>query len=451
MEFVENNSIHQEEWLNLCGIGLGPFNLSLAALLSEAGYKDFHFFEAKNGFNWHPGMMINEATLQVSFLADLVSLIDPKSKYSFLNYLKEHDRIFSFYFLEKNNIPRKEYNHYCQWVCNDLYREKSIISFLSRVKDIEKFKDGFKIYIETKGNEKIVFAKNIVIGVGTSPFIPPCLRELKEKYPDRILHSSDFLNHDINLCKDEITVLGSGQSSAEITLELLKRSEGLNIRNKMYWITRSKYFQPMESSKLGLELFSPKYIEYFYNLDKTIKEKLILSQDALYKGISINTISDIFTTIYNQSIGCEDKRIDLISSSELICVEYNKDKFVMTFNEINEGINYQLKSDVIISGTGYKKTEMNFMRGLSEYVDRDEKNNYIVNNNYEVKYNGNGKIFIQNGEMHSHGVGSPDLGLGAWRAAAIANNLLGYIHFNLPSQTAFQRFGCTDILMEKSV
>jgi lysine N6-hydroxylase len=43
---------------------------------------------------------------------------------------------------------------------------------------------------------------------------------------------------------------------------------------------------------------------------------------------------------------------------------------------------------------------------------------------YRVVHHLNGHIFVQNQEMHSHGVGTPDLGLGAYRAATIINQLL---------------------------
>ena len=50
---------------------------------------DVVLFDARPEFRWHPGMLVDGATLQVPFLADLVSLADPTSRYSFLNYLRE--------------------------------------------------------------------------------------------------------------------------------------------------------------------------------------------------------------------------------------------------------------------------------------------------------------------------------------------------------------------------
>ena len=76
---------------DLIGIGVGPFNLGLACLtdpLRESDGVSGVFLEARDRFDWHPGMLLDDATLQVPFLADLVTMADPTSRWSFLNYLK---------------------------------------------------------------------------------------------------------------------------------------------------------------------------------------------------------------------------------------------------------------------------------------------------------------------------------------------------------------------------
>ena len=83
---------------DLIGVGIGPFNLSLAALLDSKSSSSILFLDKQPEFAWHSGMLLHQTTLQVPFLADLVSMVDPTSKYSFLNYLKEHDRLHKFYF-----------------------------------------------------------------------------------------------------------------------------------------------------------------------------------------------------------------------------------------------------------------------------------------------------------------------------------------------------------------
>ncbi|MGL6129886.1 SidA/IucD/PvdA family monooxygenase, partial [Chryseobacterium artocarpi] len=89
---MENNKTY-----DIIGIGIGPFNLGLAALLEPVETVSALFLDQADGFDWHPGLMLDNATLQVPFMADLVTMADPKSKYSFLNFLKETDRLYKFY------------------------------------------------------------------------------------------------------------------------------------------------------------------------------------------------------------------------------------------------------------------------------------------------------------------------------------------------------------------
>lgn len=52
-----------------------------------------------------------------------------------------------------------------------------------------------------------------------------------------------------------------------------------------------------------------------------------------------------------------------------------------------------------------------------------------------------GRVYVQNAELHTHGVGAPDLGLAAWRSATILNSLTGKDPYPLPGRTAFTTFG----------
>ncbi|MEU0572816.1 SidA/IucD/PvdA family monooxygenase [Nonomuraea sp. NPDC005983] len=105
---------------DLVGVGIGPFNLSLAALCDGAPGLRALFLDAKPAFSWHPGLLLEGTVLQVPFLADLVTMADPTSRWSYLNYLRCHDRMFPFFFSERFHIPRREYDHYCRWVADRL-------------------------------------------------------------------------------------------------------------------------------------------------------------------------------------------------------------------------------------------------------------------------------------------------------------------------------------------
>ncbi|MEV5447989.1 SidA/IucD/PvdA family monooxygenase, partial [Streptomyces sp. NPDC052644] len=62
-------------------VGLGPYNLGLACLTAPLDDLDGLFLEARDEFDWHPGMLLESTRLQTPFIADLVTLADPTSPY----------------------------------------------------------------------------------------------------------------------------------------------------------------------------------------------------------------------------------------------------------------------------------------------------------------------------------------------------------------------------------
>lgn len=77
---------------DLLGIGIGPFNLGLAALCEPINDLSCLFLDAKTEFDWHPGMLINSSRLQTPFMSDLVTMADPTSRFSYLNFAKQTSR-----------------------------------------------------------------------------------------------------------------------------------------------------------------------------------------------------------------------------------------------------------------------------------------------------------------------------------------------------------------------
>lgn len=78
----------QQTKADLIGIGIGPSNLSTAALLDPLKEINSIFFDCKQEFQWFPGMLFPEATIQVSWLKDLVTLVDPTSRHLFLSFCR---------------------------------------------------------------------------------------------------------------------------------------------------------------------------------------------------------------------------------------------------------------------------------------------------------------------------------------------------------------------------
>ena len=282
---------------DLIGVGVGPFNLSLAALLEDQPEVDSVFFDQKPGFDWHKGMLIVGTRLQVPFMADLVTLADPTNRYSFLNYLSEKNRLYPFYFLQRLDIPRREYNDYCQWVADELHNcrfGKKVVEL-----DYDQNEKYYTVTIEdiATNERETHFSKNLVLGTGSTPALPKSFQGLPE---DKVFHTSQFLqNQDRCRKAKSITVIGSGQSAAEVFRELLK--ERMDCQYKLTWITRSKSFLSMEESKLTVEQFSPDYVDYFY---KFLRRKRMKSSNhrTCSTKVSARIPLMIFTIFYMNTL-----------------------------------------------------------------------------------------------------------------------------------------------------
>ena len=105
---------------DLVGIGVGPFNLSLAALLEPVAEMKALFLEQRGQFAWHPDQLLPGARLQTSFLKDLVTPVDPTSRHSFLNYLRARRRFYEFLNADQAAILRAEFADYLAWVAGRL-------------------------------------------------------------------------------------------------------------------------------------------------------------------------------------------------------------------------------------------------------------------------------------------------------------------------------------------
>ena len=445
---IANNSViiffesMNDKIYDLLGVGIGPFNLGLAALIEPVKEIKTVFLEQKPDFQWHPGLILSGTTIQVPFMADLVTMADPCSRFSFLNYLSHQKRLYHFYFWEEFKIYRQEYNHYCQWVAQQL----SSCRFSERVEAINWVENSSPSYFEVRsrhlqtGNTNIYKSKDLVLGIGTNPQIPSCFQGLLNE--ENIFHSSKFLlQRDRCRKAKSITVIGSGQSAAEIFYELLQEQEKYDYR--LEWHTRSSGFFPMEYSKLGLEYFSPDYIHYFYHLPPEKKDKIRSSQNLLYKGMSFIIIAKIYDLLYERSIGENYPKVRLLPLVEVKEVEKTEAGYRLGYSQREQDAYFTHESDCIILATGYEGTIPNFIEGVRGLIQWDSQNRYLVNLDYRLALTQDipNRIFIQNGEIHTHGIGAPDLGLGAYRNSVIINNLQGNTVYPVSRHNVFQEFG----------
>ena len=450
---MTDHSVPVDDVYDLVGVGIGPFNLSLAALCDGVPGLRTLFLDRKPAFSWHPGLLMEGTVLQVPFLADLVTMADPTSRWSYLNYLREHRRLFPFFFSERFHIPRREYDHYCRWVAEHL----PSCRFDAEVTAVEwdGAAEAFAVtHRSADGSAARVLARRLVLGVGTVPVVPGPLRPLLTgEHAGRVLHSADYRTHRAALAAlDDVTVSGAGQSGAEVMLDLLRHQDGEG-RGGPYvrWLARTPAFAPMEYSKIGLEHFTPDYIRYFRGLPEATRERLVREQWQLYKGVSEETLGEIHDELYERTIGGGRPRADLHPGVEVTAArpaggDGGGGGYVLTCRHVQQGTEFEVRTSAVVAATGYAAVRPAFLDALEKLVDWDDKGRYRVDGTYRVALDATvtGSLYVQNAEMHTHGVGAPDLTLGAWRAATILNDVAGRTVLEVPERTAWTTFGAPD-------
>ncbi|MFC6102228.1 lysine N(6)-hydroxylase/L-ornithine N(5)-oxygenase family protein [Olivibacter domesticus] len=431
---MENSKVY-----DFIGIGIGPFNLGLAALSQPIEDCNAIFLDKREEFNWHLGLMLDEATLQVPFMADLVTMADPTSPYSFLNFMKRTNRIYKFYIRENFFILRREYNAYCRWVVSQLAN----CLFSQEVLEVSYINDLYMLAVQHVNTKEIVTytTKKIVLGTGTQPYIP---RNILAKKLDKVIHTADYLYCKEALLKEKsITIVGSGQSAAEIFHDLLPHTRtGLHVN----WITRSDRFFPLENhARLTLELTSPDYVDYFYALPAVKRSQLLSKQNILYKGVNYDLINQIFNELYAIETADGKVNVTMMANSELKDISLNDEHiYGLHFLQHEQDKLYNVSTNFVIMATGYKYKEPAFLAGIEDRLERTATSALDVKRNYTIDKNQQ-EVYVQNVELHSHGFVTPDLGMGAYRNSYILNELLGRVVYKVEEKIAFQTFGADEM------
>ncbi|MEU8822333.1 lysine N(6)-hydroxylase/L-ornithine N(5)-oxygenase family protein [Streptomyces sp. NPDC048636] len=420
-------------------VGLGPYNLGLACLTEPIDELDGLFLESKSDFDWHPGMLLDGVTLQTPFMADLVTLADPTSPYSFLNYLKESGRMYSFYIREIFYPLRAEYNDYCRWAAAKLRS----VRFGHEVTRVE-YDEADGVYtvhaVRTASGETTAHrARHLVLGTGTPPYLPEPCRDLGGD----LLHNARYLEHKEALqAKESITVVGSGQSAAEIYQDLLADIDTHGYR--LNWITRSPRFFPLEYTKITLEMTSPEYVDYFHALPEDTRYRLESEQKGLFKGIDAELINSIYDLLYQKSVsGPVPTR--LLTNTALTAASYDETSgtYTLGLHHTEQGRDFSLTTQGLVLATGYRYQVPAFLEPVRDRIRWDGHGRFDVARNYSVDTTGRG-IFLQNAATHAHSLTSPDLGMGPYRNSWIIRELLGREQYPIEKSIAFQEFGAPE-------
>jgi lysine N6-hydroxylase len=295
------------------------------------------------------------------------------------------------------------------------------------------YEDADEVYAVRTAAGDVLRARHLVLGTGTPPYVPETVRDLDGDW----IHNSRYLTHKRELQqKKSITIVGSGQSAAEIYRDLLGEIDVHGYQ--LNWVTRSPRFFPLEYTKLTLEMTSPEYIDYFHALPEPTRHRLTREQKGLYKGIDGDLVDEIFDLLYQKSLG-GPLPTRLLSNSALHSAAHENGTYTLGLRQEEQEKDFELHTQGLILATGYRYTEPEFLRPVRDRLCYDSRGNFDVARNYAIDTTGRG-VFLQNAAVHAHSVTSPDLGMGPYRNAYIIRELLGTEYYPVEKSIAFQEF-----------
>ena len=395
---------------DVVGVGIGPFNLSLAALLTKVPAIKSCFFDRSQQFVWHPGMLLSHATIQVSHLYDLVTMVDPTSQYSFLSYLAANNRLYRFANSNFSRVMRKEFSDYFAWVSRQLPN----LVFGEEVTEVDFHQQSFRL----KTASHCVQTRNLVLGAGLTPYVPEFA---KKHLSQQVYHCHDFLSHPQDWKNKRVVIVGGGQSGAEIFAKIIEDDH--HLPQEISWISRRDSFLPMDETPFTNEIYTPAHTESFYHQSPVQKRQLLLDQTLSSDGITRELIESIYQRIY--VLECLDglrERINLLPRHTISAMPDSTHLRVQNLHTNRQSL---MKADIVIFCTGFRWQLPGFMSSLKNLINFDDHGRLLVNQDYSVQWNGSdtNQIYVQNASRHTHGVPDPNLSLAAWRSAKIINSL----------------------------
>ncbi|RDB21444.1 L-ornithine N(5)-monooxygenase [Hypsizygus marmoreus] len=343
---------------DLIGLGLGPANIAIAgAIIEKKGAKDQNSFPIKNAlfiekhqvFRWHPGMLLPEARMQISFMKDLATLRNPQSPITFLSYLHSQDRLITFINRGSNIPSRKEYADYLSWAAQYVQEHGVDVLYGEEITDLTRGKND-TIIVRSRnvltGAERVLQARDIIISPGGGPRIPESLSTLTNH--SSFQHSSSYATSIGAILEPlarasrplRIAVVGSGQSAAEVTLDLRERLSLIPIqgsRHEVDMILRKGALKPSDDSPFANEIFDPAATDVWFNLptDRIRASKLAEYKSTNYGVVNPRTLEVLYDVIYDQKVDdaitqrtnvpkASNPRVNILPYSSIIATHINQ-------------------------------------------------------------------------------------------------------------------------------
>lgn len=421
---------HDTSTVDLVGIGFGPSNLALAITVSEHNEThpglplSAHFYDNKDSFAWHPDMLIPGAQMQVAFLKDLVTLRNPQSRFTFINYLCTRGRLVDFINHQTFFPSRAEFSDYLGWAAGQV---EDKVTYNTSVTRIEADGDEFLVHIEDQdGAAGTVRARNVVVGGGITPALPAHVSpSVRQWHSHGLLGRLDELP---DLVHQRFVVVGAGQSAAEITTYLHDTYPQAHVHAVF-----GKYgYTPADDSPYANRVFDPDAVDDFHEAPIEVRERLLdYHRSTNYSAVDSEVIAELYAREYQEKVH-GNRRLFIHGASRLDAekTEETSDGVRVRIDHLPTTTTQTVTADAVVYATGFRSIDLRELLAEPEKeFCFDDSGLPQVSRDYRIRRptDRQGNVYLNGGVEHSHGLTATLLSNIAVRSADIVDSIVGNI------------------------
>lgn len=415
------------------GIGFGPANIALSVVAEEAATShSFVYVEGGHAPDWQPGMLIADSDIQNSPVRDLASLRNPRSRYTFTNYLHEDGRLLDYLNLPLEFPLRKDFAKYVKWVGEEVGAD---VRFSTRAAAVRRVGDLFAVEAED-GTRQL--GRSVIVGTGRSLYIP---KEASGALGERVFHATQYLNR-IGGIFDEtsaprVLIVGASQSGVELALDVRGRSDD----SQVSLISRGIGPRLKDVSPFTEYAYFPEFTDYYYSLTPPQKRSLDSKlRNSNYSAADADVIERLYVAIYEDALDGH-ARTKLKKFTELERVEIVDETVRVVMREVHTGEVHEELYDAVILATGFRdlgpfehqERVPHVLAPIADDFLYDEEGYLAVSRDYQVSWADGSPagIFLNGLCESSHGLGDAgSFSLLSLRSETIFNGIHNYLSRN---------------------
>ncbi|WP_137988569.1 lysine N(6)-hydroxylase/L-ornithine N(5)-oxygenase family protein [Streptomyces vilmorinianum] len=414
---------------DVVGVGFGPANLALAIAIEEYNEQAAPeekltavFLEKQPSFGWHRGMLIPDATMQVSFLKDLATMRNPSSRFGFVPYLHDRGRLVDFINHKVLFPTREEFHDYLGWAADGVDHMVRYGLEVTAIRPAAQAGPVVEVDVAAFGEAEAVTyrARNLVLGTGLVPRLPEGVES-----SERLWHSGEFLHRLAALPTESprrFVVAGAGQSAAEIADHLHRTYENAEIV-----AVHTRYgYSPADDSPYANRIFDPEAVDLYHAAEPSVRRTLMdYHRNTNYGVVDMDLIEELYRRSYQEKVRGE-QRLRILGVTRLTEVEEGPDGVRVQVRNLATGETETMTADAVVYATGYTEPDPARLLGeLNAACERDEDGRLRVRRDYRVRTGPEleAGVYLMGGTEHSHGITANLLSMAAVRAGEICDSL----------------------------